>query len=60
VFKLLLCLFIAHKLEKSEERVVVYEGIIMCTKHPGNGLLLWSDGSMLCHTCGMDKYRKGV
>lgn len=57
--KLLLCLFIARKLKKKQETVFMYSGLIMCTKHVGNGLFLWDDGSMLCYDCGIEKYGKG-
>ncbi len=29
---------------------------IMCTRHPGCGLLLWTDGSLRCWYCGQEKY----
>ncbi len=30
---------------------------IMCTKHPGNGLLMWSNGDLQCYDCGVKKYK---
>lgn len=29
---------------------------VMCVKHPGNGLLMWSNGDLQCYKCGQIKY----
>lgn len=30
--------------------------MVGCVKHPGNGLLMWSDGKLRCYKCGMEEF----
>lgn len=31
-------------------------GMMPCTRHPGNGLLMWSDGNLRCYRCGQEQF----
>ncbi len=32
------------------------KSVVMCTRHPGHGLLMWSNGDLQCYNCGKEKY----
>lgn len=47
--------------QKELLHAVVYgTKMVGCRKHPGNGLLLWSDGTLDCYKCGQEKGREDV
>lgn len=35
----------------------MFKPVVMCVKHPGYGLLPWSNGEYWCFECGMERFR---
>lgn len=60
-WKILTTTTVTEDFTLEDQRKALLDGKkIMCSTHPGNGLLLWNNGDAQCYECGKKKYGEKV